>query len=116
MEASALGLWDYDVSTGHIFLSAEYYRILGYAPFEYKPTVENWIMRSHPDDKHKIGLLETLLSGKENLTHIIELRAETKQGNYKWISISGRVVHRDNKGKPRRIAGTIRDISERKAA
>ncbi|NEQ63706.1 MAG: PAS domain S-box protein, partial [Moorea sp. SIO4A1] len=39
-----------------------------------------------------------------------------KSGQWKWIAIYGKVVAHDHKGNPKRMAGTHKDISDRKQA
>jgi len=45
-----------------------------------------------------------------------EYRVRTRSGEWKWILSRGKVVERDRDGKPLRMVGTYRDITERKLA
>ena len=45
-----------------------------------------------------------------------EYRTRTKSGDWKWISVRGKVVQRDTDGRPVRMLGTSHDITDRKRA
>ncbi len=86
--------------------------LLGFTPAE-TLTYQWWLGRLHPDDREAAlaSFGETLEAG----TSRTEYRLQHKQGDYRWIDDSRRVL-RDASGKPIEFIGVWSDISERKRA
>jgi PAS domain S-box-containing protein len=88
--------------------------MLGYAPGELKPHRDSWQELVHPDDLPRVMKAHTdHLSGRTT-TYEVEHRLRAKSGYWKWISSTGRITERDADGRPLRITGTHRDITDRK--
>ena len=81
------GLWDWDISSGDVFFSDNYYKMLGYNPGEFPANYYSWRLLVHPDD---IDSLEKQLqkSVKSGIGFEIDLRIKTKSG--KWLCVSTR--------------------------
>lgn len=110
------GLWEWDISTGAEQLDERWYRILGYRPGEVLPTYQMWERTIHPDDKAPVlALLQQHLDGQTSLFDV-DYRARTKTGEWVWVNTRGRVNEREPDGRPRRMMGTIHDITARKLA
>lgn len=112
-QATAAGIWDWDLRTDSLYLSPSWKRMLGYQEEEVENRFSSWESRVHPDDK--AGFLENLeayLDGKVS-TCRIEHRLRHKDGSYRWILSHG-VSLVDETGKPYRIAGTNVDITIRR--
>jgi len=115
IEGSELGFWDWNIQTGETFFSYNYFSMLGYEPSDLSHTKETWENLLHPDDKEHV--FEVLgESIKNDKSWNIEFRLQKKNGDYKWILGRGKVVEKDNGGKPLRASGTHLDISDRKRA
>lgn len=113
MLASRQGWFEINVQTGTGVSSPEYPRILGYEPSEFVTTVQNWIENLHPDDRAAAQReFRTCIESGE--TRSIEYRRRTKDGAWKWIRTVGRIVDRDEAGRPLRMIGMHADITERK--
>lgn len=111
-----LGSWDLNLLTGQDITNKRAVEMLGYTLDEARPDVEWWDARTHPDDKERLLLAwETHLGGKTPF-YECEYRLQTKSGEWKWILDRGKVVQRDEQGRPLRLAGTHLDITERKQA
>lgn len=105
-----IGLLDYECATGNAFFSPNYYTMLGYDQKDINGDLESWLNLIHPDDLDSImSIIEN--NNGNNGTHETEFRIKTKYGDYKWISSRGKVVERDQEGKPVRIVGVHTDIS-----
>jgi PAS domain S-box-containing protein len=116
MEATQLGWWDHDYRTGRIHRSPRWAEMLGYRPEEIGDSFEDWKALVHPED-----LASALKTGKDHTEGLtpafaIEHRLRTKAGGWKWVYNWGRVVERDEQGKPLRVTGIHMDIDERKQA
>jgi PAS domain S-box-containing protein/putative nucleotidyltransferase with HDIG domain len=113
LEAANDGIWDWNILTGSAFFSPRCYTMLGYVDKEFPETFEFWQNIFDPDDINKVkeAVKETLKSGKKC---VVEIRARTKTGAWRWLETRGMVVERDNKGRAIRMVGTHSDITVRK--
>ena len=116
LDSGSDGLWDWNVSTGAIEFSGNYYRTLGYGLGEIETHVQHWSMLAHPDDAERVGgRLRDHLKGITAL-YECEYRIRAKAGDYRWVLARGKVVARDGAGRATRAVGTFIDITRRKAA
>ncbi len=116
LEISSDGLWDWNIVTGEINFSARWCETLGYELSEVTNHASFWETLIHPDDwKNVLDQLQAHLDGKTPL-YECENRLLTKGGTYRWNLDRGRVIERDENGKPLRMIGVDADISERKQA
>jgi PAS domain S-box-containing protein len=115
LDGSQAGLWDWDLESGHVFLSDRWKAMLGYRPEELGENFQEWESRVHPDDlAPSRELVEAHLSGASELyqnTH----RLRHKEGHYLWIMALGKVL-RDGAGSPRRVVGIHIDVTEQRRA
>ena len=116
LEATAEGVWDWDITTGKLFspLPAALNK-LGPQPGEIEPTFEAWAALTHPEDKGENKKMADHLAGKLPYFEA-EYRLKHKQGHYVWFLGRGKVVKHDPAGIPLRVVGTHLDITRRKAA
>ncbi len=114
LEGSDLGYWDWNVQTNAFQVSARWETMLGYEPGEVDVSVERWPELVHPDDFPAVMESVQLHLRGETPAHEIEMRGRTKDGGWRWIRTSGRVVSWDAEGRPLMMSGTHADISERK--
>lgn len=115
LEIAHQGWFDLDIRTGSVAVSAEYAKLLGYAPDEFETNFENWLAHVHPDDRP--ALLATFRSAlTSDRTHEMSYRRRSRTGDWMWIDSVGRVVERDAEGKPVRMIGIHMDITDRKRA
>ncbi len=116
LEATSDGIWDWNISTGEVFFSPQWFRSLGYEVGELKPHISSWEELVHPSDMPKLReVLNAHLEGKTSF-YQFENRLRTKSGIYRWNLDRGCVVSRDKNGKPLRMVGADVDITERKQA
>ncbi|WP_017715993.1 PAS domain S-box protein [Kamptonema formosum] len=116
MEASAQGLWDWNIATGEAYLDPQWKKILGYEVEEIENNYQSWVRRLHPEDAS--GVMESLnacVAGDLPI-YEVEFRMRSKSGEWKWIVARGKVTERDAAGAPVRMTGTHKDITERKKA
>lgn len=111
LDSTNIGLLDYDCMKGNAFFSPNYCMMLGYDPDEFHCNYESWKDLIHPDDRDDtISKIIENINGNTG-TYEKEFRLKTNNGDYKWISGRGKVVERDQDGKPLRIVGVHTDIS-----
>jgi len=107
------GLWDWDLRTDRVYYSDRWREILGYRPEEVTETPEDWLDRIHPEDVTSVrDQVQAHLRG-ETPRYENEHRIRRHDGSWTWVLTRG-IMTRDAKGKPRRMAGWLTDISLRK--
>ena len=112
---AASGLWDWDLAAASLYLSPRWKEILGHDENEVGKDPEEWLSRIHPDDVRGVREhLDLHLRGRSAELRI-EHRLRHKDGTYRWVVANGRAVREPGK-RPRRIAGSLVDVSERKAS
>ena len=112
MDAASDGLWDWDVPRDLMYLSPRYQIMLGYQPGELLHTISVWRQLLHPQDKAMaIEFWEQqLASSDESFQFVYRMRC--KDGSYATVRSKGKVVFRDEQGKPMRVIGTTVDITQ----
>ena len=106
-------LWDWDLRTGTIVRSGMD-RLLGYPPHQVQPSEQWRDSLIHPDDAQTMpAALQRHLDGEAE-SFEAEYRMKGADGQWVWIHDRGRVVERDAIGKPLRMAGTMKDVTDRK--
>ena len=116
LDATRDGLWDWDITSGDVYFSPRWARLLGYEPEEIPQRVEFFFSILHPDDVELVkAAVENHLAGLTQVKQD-EVRLRTKSGEYQWFYDRGEVVSRDDEGRPLRMVGTITDITDRKQA
>jgi len=114
IEAINDGIWDWNMLTDEVFFSSRWKEILGFAPHEIAGHLDEWKARVHPDDLPEVmATLEQHLS-QEIPTYLTEHRMRCKDGSWKWIMDRGKVLDWTKEGRPARMVGTSREITERK--
>lgn len=106
------GLWDWNILTGEIWWSPRCKELIGYKDDELSTSFELWESLLHPDDVERTqeAIRRHISDGR---TYDIEYRLKTKSGEYRWFHARG-VAARGKDDKPVHMAGSIRDITERK--
>jgi len=114
MDASADGLWDWDIRTDRTYFSPSYFIMLGYAPDELPMNGGTWLNLMHPDDREQAmaANLDCIDNRCERFS--TEFRMKTKDGGWKWILGRGRALQRAPNGRALRMIGTHADITARK--
>ncbi len=115
MEASDIGLWDWNLDTDEVFHS-NFDRMLGYSQDELKTFKGHLQPLVHTDDFPRIrAAMVAHLKGRTEYYHMV-YRTRHKQGGWRWVEDNGRVVSRDAQGHVRRMIGTRRDVTDRQEA
>lgn len=104
------GLWDWNIETGETFLSERWKEILGFADDELAASLDTVDDLVHPDDRDRTWKAARAHLD-ERIPYDLEFRMRRKDGTYAWIHARGQATW-DEAGKPLRMAGAIRDITE----
>ncbi|MFC0076021.1 PAS domain-containing protein [Flavobacterium procerum] len=114
LEASTVGVWDWDIVTNKVFYSSLSLKILELESADIFDDPERWDKIVHPEDLPKYYSdiqehFDSKVPYYENYHRVM-----TSSGNYKWILDRGKVIKRDESGKPLRVIGTHTDVSLQK--
>jgi len=114
LEASKKGMWDYDLTTGNVYFSKESLDILHFNEFDKIDTNSKWDDRIHPDDVN--DYLESIQAHKQDKTPYFEntKRVLAKDGSYKWVLSTGKIIERNDNGDAVRLIGTHSDVTNEK--
>ena len=114
LEASGTGTWEWSVTGDRLAWSREVQAIHGVSVDVVPGNLAEYLQGIHPDDRHRVGdairhSIETLAPYDE------EFRVLRPDGSYRWTHGVGKVFT-DPAGRPQRMLGTSRDITDRKLA
>ncbi len=113
LEASQLGTWEFNPQTGAFQWDALSRTLLG-LPDDAPRDLESLRAVIHPEDRDRVErVVQELASGRTECE--VEFRAiGLRDGPERWIEGRGRVIARDESGRPMRVTGVNRDITRRK--
>jgi len=116
LQATKDGIWEWDIITNMEFFSPRWCEIIGYSfdDSDLPHTFDSWSSRIHPDDKEYV-LAAVKAHLDENKEYNVDYRHLHKSGEYRFQNSRGQALF-DEKGKPVKMVGCIRDITERKKA
>ncbi len=123
-QATNEGLWDMKIINPHnltgdenpIWYSSKIRELLGYEDETDFPNVlSSWANKLHPEDQVPIfgALMAHLEDYSGETPYNVEFRLKLKGGKYRWFATVGTTLRNEN-GVPVRVAGSLRDITERK--
>jgi diguanylate cyclase (GGDEF)-like protein/PAS domain S-box-containing protein len=115
LQGSNDGIFDWDIRTGHVFLSVRWKEMLGFDDYELANHSETWEKLLHPEDL--AGAKTAVQRHLDRLTprYETEYRIRCRDGRYRWVLARGQAVW-DAAGNPLRMVGAHADITERKKA
>jgi PAS domain S-box-containing protein len=109
-----IGSWEHDLATGELRWSNEIFRIFGLAPSRFGATYSAFIAAVHPEDRDAMKEAQRrALAGEAKLA--IEHRIIRGDGTVCWVRELAE-LERDETGQPRRLTGTVQDVTDRRAA
>ncbi|UAW98362.1 EAL domain-containing protein [Halopseudomonas nanhaiensis] len=113
LEASELGLWDWDLASDRVYHS-HVQEIFGLSPDAVRTMEQDLRPLIHPEDAEPVR--QTLVRHLKDQTsaYRIEYRVRHADGRWVWVEDSGRAVERDAAGRVKRMIGTRRDITARR--
>ncbi len=113
IEASQLGLWDWDLMNGTVYQSA-FHDAFQKRELSSVDFISNLKLVVHPQDYPiaKKALSEYLKGDTEN--YLVQYRICDKDGKWLWIEDCGKTVKTDSDGSPLRMLGTRRNIHSEK--
>lgn len=109
-----LGSYEWDIRNDKVYRSEELCSIFGIRPEEFKPTLEGYLERVHPEDRDTTReTIERAL--RERKSFDFEERIVHPDGTIRMLRSQGKWVF-DNGQVPVKLVGICQDITERKQA
>jgi PAS domain S-box-containing protein len=116
LEATSDGLWDWNVTTGEVYYSPTYTRMLGYELREFAAQISSWADLIFPEDRARVlAINEACIQGLHDHFEV-EFRMKARDGATRWIRGRGKAISRDPQGRALRILGTHQDVTEKRVA
>ena len=114
IRGSGMGRWHWEVGSDEFHADYTLTDAFGYRRDKVLPLTAWWSQRIHAEDvRLNQAEMAKLLQGKSDFFEV-ENRMLAADGTWGWFHSQGTVIERDASGKPKRIAGTHHDITERK--
>ena len=108
-----VGVWDWNLITGDMFISPNLKAMIGYEDHEIKNHIEDWGKNVCPEDVEAVMKeANACIEGTKN-KYRVEHRMVHKDGSLRWFLASGR-VERDKDGQAIRFFGTDTEITHLK--
>jgi two-component system, NarL family, sensor histidine kinase UhpB len=115
MEGANDGLFDWDIEHDHVFYSPRLRELLGYdAGEDFPPKPRTFWAHIHRNDRHRVAIAVTRHM-LEHAPYDVEYRLRHRSGDYRWFRSRAQAVWNSD-GKATRMAGSISDIDDQKAA
>lgn len=103
------GIFDWDIKSGEVFYSKQYFRMLGYDRDE-TGTLDDFKELLHPDDQDRVwDYVDTYLAG-ELSEFELDFRLKHSSGRWVWVKARAKAVF-DKKGQATRLVGAHTDIT-----
>ncbi|MFP4544020.1 MAG: PAS domain-containing protein [Candidatus Kapaibacterium sp.] len=114
LEATVDGIWERHLDSGDSYYSENWYKMLGYRASDFADSKRIFWELLHPEDYDTVvKSLDKHIYGNSEI-YKAEFRLKCKDGSWKWILSKGKVLSRDDAGKPIRLVGSHIDIDEAK--
>jgi len=109
------GVWDWDLASNQVRHNSLWCQIMGLDDNYLEHPLEDFIHLLHPEDADQVGKnLQLTLAGQGDYLSIHRICQPA--GSEIWVLDRGRVVKYDESGRPQRMVGSVRDITEQKKA
>lgn len=113
MKGTGDGIFDWDITTGQVMMTARWMSMLGYMEGDFVGTIATWKDLLHPDDRDRTLAAQQAYIDHQSPDYQHEFRLRCADGSYKWVLARGQAVW-DESGCPVRMVGWHQDISDRK--
>jgi len=113
LAAGQMGAWDWDIASSRVNWSSELERAHGLQPGTFEGTLEAYRRDVHPADVDRLAAGIAAALENPAVPYEIEYRIVRPDGALRWLSSIGRVLV-DGSGRPTRMVGICRDVTEHK--
>ncbi len=110
LEAGRIGLWTWQVGTGHTQFSSRWKAQLGYADHEVRNDSAEWESRCHPEDLQRLQGMTARYLSTPWPDFTVEYRMRHKDGSWRWFMLHAD-LELDADNRPTRMIGSQIDIT-----
>ena len=114
LQAAGMAPWDWDLRSGVVVWSPEHNRLMGLPEEQRRGSYRAFLEHVHPEDRLAVSAAIARATGGGQ-DYLAEFRAVHPDGGTRWIAGYGRPIPGPD-GRPARLIGVIRDVTERKQA
>ncbi|GGJ56228.1 putative bifunctional diguanylate cyclase/phosphodiesterase [Deinococcus roseus] len=114
LESIGDGVWDWDVSRDHFYLSSTWFQMIGSEMPRTPQSLQCWLQSLHPEDQGTAMKALQQCVQQDPSACQVELRVRHADGAALWMLARGKVVSRDTSGVAMRLVGTLTDITHLK--
>jgi PAS domain S-box-containing protein len=111
LQATQNAVWDIDMAPDTIYLSPQWWRMLGYEENELESNMDLWFRLMHPEDREPVRRKVTDAMAQHS-TFEVESRLLHKKGHYVPVLTQGFIL-RDSNSNPLRVSGINTDLTEK---
>jgi len=105
------GVWDWDLRSGQVRHNAQWARLMGLDAQKFQYSWQEAVACLQEQDREGVmTAIQDCLNGKANFD--CEHRIRHADGTTIWLQNRGEVVGRDAEGKPLRMVGSLREVTE----
>ncbi|MDV6030903.1 MAG: PAS domain S-box protein [Phycisphaera sp. RhM] len=106
-----IGSWEWDMTADTTWWSAELYRLCGVDPQQFTPSLESFFELIVPDDRQSVRnhAQATIEHGEP-----FEVEYRINLNDFHRFHVCTAELLRDDTGQPRRLLGTVRDVTEQR--
>ncbi len=116
LDGAGIGSFSWDVSGDQVACDTRWGEVLGLGSVECAPLMASWRALVHPDDLPGLERARQRHLAGHSRRYEAEYRVRGADGAWRWVQDTGRVVERAEDGSPLRVAGIVRDVSDRRRA
>jgi PAS domain S-box-containing protein len=110
VQATGVGLWEWDMIAQQVHFSVEWKQQLGYEDAEIGDDFDEWVRRLHPEDRERAVQAVAGYVGGAGGVYRQTFRLRHKDGSYRHILAQG-ALYCDAGGQPVRMFGSHTDVT-----
>ncbi|HEY4300338.1 MAG TPA: response regulator, partial [Candidatus Didemnitutus sp.] len=116
LDATQVGVFEWEVPSGHVIYSPSVWTSLGYDPAEMAPDIRSWLELMHPDDAGAYhAAVDAHFRGETPFIEL-EYRIRHRDRSWHWLSARAKCVAWDDLNNPLRVTGTGQNVTARRKA
>ncbi|HVU16410.1 MAG TPA: response regulator [Candidatus Didemnitutus sp.] len=116
LDSTQVGVYEWEVPTGHVLYSPSVWTSLGYEPSEMAPDIRAWLELMHPEDAGAYhAAVDAHFRGESPFIEL-EYRIRHRDRSWHWFSARAKCVAWDELGNPLRVTGTCQNVTVRRKA
>jgi PAS domain S-box-containing protein len=116
LDHNPIAIWDWNIKTDTWLATQRYFTMLGYPPENGNLDRNVWINRIHPDERETVNQKIAAVLNHTDDNYFYDVRMLHADGSYRWQTVIGNVIERDENGLASRMLGVRMDITDRKKA